>query len=263
MLRRARARMRGPSSAASAVSPPHPRPDSKFSRDFDAVFGSEGIEITKTPVRAPKANAFAERFVRTARAECLDWLLIVNCRHLERVLRIFVGHDNSHRPHRSLNLGPPEPSARRLRALPPTNRRHRAPRPARRPHPRIQPRRMKPNLRTLQPETPVGSRLVERLPCPLDHDQHSSARKRARDTVDDLCGIEHVMKRRRRDNGVDVVEELSPLELDARDRFGSSGPRRTCPAQTDLDQSSPSPPAISSFRTSVGPPPIPRMRASR
>jgi transposase InsO family protein len=71
--------------------------DSKFTRDFDAVFASEGIEIIKTPVRAPKANAFAERFVRTARAECLDWLLIVNRRHLERVLRIFVGHYNSHR----------------------------------------------------------------------------------------------------------------------------------------------------------------------
>jgi putative transposase len=69
-------------------------------------------------VRAPKANAFAERFVRTARAECLDWLLIVNRRHLESVLRIFVGHYNSHRPRRSLNLEPPEPSAQRLRALP-------------------------------------------------------------------------------------------------------------------------------------------------
>ena len=92
--------------------------DNKFTRDFDAVFASEGIETIKTPVRAPKANAIAERFVRTARAECLGWLLIVNRRHLERVLRIFVGHYNSHRPHRSLNLGPPEPSARRLRALP-------------------------------------------------------------------------------------------------------------------------------------------------
>jgi putative transposase len=92
--------------------------DGEYSGAFDEVFRSEGIRIVKTPVRAPKANAIAERFVRTARAECLDWLLIVNRRHLERVLRIFVGHYNSHRPHRSVNLGPPEPSARRLRALP-------------------------------------------------------------------------------------------------------------------------------------------------
>jgi putative transposase len=92
--------------------------DSKFTRDFDAVFASEGIKIVKTPVQAPKANAFAERFVRTTRAECLDWLLIINRRHLERVLRIFVGHYNSHRPHRSLDLRPPEPPARKLRALP-------------------------------------------------------------------------------------------------------------------------------------------------
>ena len=48
-------------------------------------------------MRAPKGNAIAERFVRTARAECLDWLLIANRRHLERVLRIFAGHYNSHR----------------------------------------------------------------------------------------------------------------------------------------------------------------------
>jgi len=86
--------------------------DSKFTRDFDAVFASEGIEIIKTPVRAPKANAIAERFVRTARAECL-----MNRRHLERVLRVFADHDNSHRPHRSLTLKPPDPPARRLRAV--------------------------------------------------------------------------------------------------------------------------------------------------
>jgi transposase InsO family protein len=81
--------------------------DAKFARSFDAVFASAGIEIVKTPVRAPKANAIAERFVGTARRECLDWLLILNRRHLERVLRVFVDHYNTHRPHRSLNLTPP------------------------------------------------------------------------------------------------------------------------------------------------------------
>jgi hypothetical protein len=83
--------------------------DSKFTRDFDNVFQSELIEIVRTPIRAPKANAIAERFVRTVRAECLDWLLIVNRRHLERVLRVLVDHYNHHRPHRTLNLNPPEP----------------------------------------------------------------------------------------------------------------------------------------------------------
>src|SRR3954452_6855401 len=66
--------------------------DSKFTRDFDAVFASEGIQIIKTPVRAPKANATAERFIRTVRTECLDWLLVVNRRHLQRVLHVFGGH---------------------------------------------------------------------------------------------------------------------------------------------------------------------------
>jgi transposase InsO family protein len=84
--------------------------DRKFTRDFDTVFASEGIQIIQTPMRAPKANGIAERFVRTARAECLDWLLIVNRPHLERVLRVFVDHYNSHRPHRSLNLTPPHPT---------------------------------------------------------------------------------------------------------------------------------------------------------
>ena len=88
----------------------HPRSRRKFTRSFDDVFRSEGLEIIRTPVRAPKANAVAERFVGTVRAECLDWLLIINRRHLERVLRVFVDHYNSHRPHRrmsrsSWNLG--------------------------------------------------------------------------------------------------------------------------------------------------------------
>ena len=60
-------------------------------------------------MRAPKANGFAERFVGTVRRECLDWLLILNRRHLERVLRVFVDHYNAQRPHRALKLQPPEP----------------------------------------------------------------------------------------------------------------------------------------------------------
>ena len=83
--------------------------DSKYSGPFDAVFGSEQIRIVKTPVRSPKANAIAERFVRTIRAECLDWLLILNRRHLEHVLRVYVDHYNTQRPHRALKLQPPDP----------------------------------------------------------------------------------------------------------------------------------------------------------
>jgi putative transposase len=83
--------------------------DGKFTRTFDTVFNTEGIRVIRTPVRAPKANAFAERFVGTLRRECLDWLLIANRRHLEHVLTEFVGHYNTHRPHRGLELAPPEP----------------------------------------------------------------------------------------------------------------------------------------------------------
>jgi putative transposase len=64
----------------------------------------------KTPVRAPKANAIAERFVRTVRGECLDWLLILNRRHLECVLRVYVEHYNTQRPHRALDLQSPQPA---------------------------------------------------------------------------------------------------------------------------------------------------------
>jgi putative transposase len=90
--------------------------DSMYSGPFDGVFRSEGIRVVKTPVRAPKANAFAERFVRTVRAECLDWLLILNRRHLERVLRVYVDHYNRERPHRALDLRPPKPDEQRERA---------------------------------------------------------------------------------------------------------------------------------------------------
>jgi putative transposase len=84
--------------------------DSKFSCAFDEVFRSEGIKVIHTPIRAPQANAYAERFVRTVRAECLDWLLIIGRRHLETVLRIYTAHYNRERPHRGLALHPPEPT---------------------------------------------------------------------------------------------------------------------------------------------------------
>jgi hypothetical protein len=82
--------------------------DSKFGAAFDEVFRSEGIRVIRTPIRAPQANAYAERFVRTVRAECLDWLLILGRRHLEHVLHIYTTHYNSERPHRALTLVPPE-----------------------------------------------------------------------------------------------------------------------------------------------------------
>jgi putative transposase len=81
--------------------------DTKFTTAFDAVFQSEGIQTVQTPARAPKANAFAERLVGTIRRECLDRILIANQRHLARVLRTYLDHYNTHRPHRSLDQSPP------------------------------------------------------------------------------------------------------------------------------------------------------------
>jgi len=81
--------------------------DSKFTRDFDEVFRSEGIRVIKAPVQAPKARAHAERWVGTVRRECLDRLLILGRRHLERVVREYAQHHNEHRPHRSLEQRPP------------------------------------------------------------------------------------------------------------------------------------------------------------
>src|SRR2546426_579664 len=82
--------------------------DAKLTDAFDEVFRSEGVLIIRTPVKAPKANAFAERFVGTVRRECLDWVLIFGRRQLERTLRTYVEHYNGHRPHRGLGLVPPQ-----------------------------------------------------------------------------------------------------------------------------------------------------------
>jgi putative transposase len=81
--------------------------DTKFSHAFDEVFRTQGIRVIRTPVRAPNANAHAERWVRTLRADCLDRILILGPRHLEHVLRVYRRHYNQHRPHRTLDLLPP------------------------------------------------------------------------------------------------------------------------------------------------------------
>ena len=92
--------------------------DEEFSASFDEVFASEGLSVIRTPVRAPRANAFAERFVGTCRRECLDRLLIFHRRDLERVLQEFVEHYNRHRPHRSLGQRSPVPRASPARVPP-------------------------------------------------------------------------------------------------------------------------------------------------
>lgn len=83
--------------------------DTRFTRSFDAVFEAGGARVIATLIRAPNANAFAERWVGTARAECLDWTLIYGRRHLERVLWAYAEPFNGHRPHRGLELRAPIP----------------------------------------------------------------------------------------------------------------------------------------------------------
>jgi putative transposase len=93
--------------------------DTKFTASFDEVNRSEGIRVIKTPIRSPRANAYAERWVRTVKMECLDWLLIFGCRHLERILHEYARHYNGQRPHRGINLQVPVPGDG-VGATPPT-----------------------------------------------------------------------------------------------------------------------------------------------
>jgi putative transposase len=86
--------------------------DSKYTSMFDTIFTSEGIQIIKTPIRAPRANAIMERWIGSLRRELLDRMLILNARHLRRVLAEYEHHFTTHRPHRSLGQAAP------LRALP-------------------------------------------------------------------------------------------------------------------------------------------------
>jgi putative transposase len=88
--------------------------DTKFTAAVDAVVAAEGIEVLRTPVRAPRANAYAERWVGTVRREVLDRMLILGCQQLRSVLAEYADHYNVHRPHRALG--------RRHRSGPPNHR---------------------------------------------------------------------------------------------------------------------------------------------
>ncbi|HUK67901.1 MAG TPA: integrase core domain-containing protein [Streptosporangiaceae bacterium] len=82
--------------------------DTKFTAAFDEIFASEGVRIVKSPPLAPRANCYAERWVRTARAECTDRMLIYNQAHLRAALRVYEKHYNGHRPHQSRQQQPPD-----------------------------------------------------------------------------------------------------------------------------------------------------------
>jgi len=92
--------------------------DKRFGGMFDEVFRAEGVKIVRTSWRAPRANAYAERFVRTVRTECLDRIFVLSERHLQSVLETNANHYNQERPHRGLDLRLPEggPQVRHINA---------------------------------------------------------------------------------------------------------------------------------------------------
>ncbi len=99
--------------------------DKRFAALFHEVFKAEGVEVIRTPWRAPKANAYAARWIRIVRAECLDRVMVLGARHLEKLLSTYVKHYNEERPHRGLGLSPPggSPPLRVLRSEPNENKR--------------------------------------------------------------------------------------------------------------------------------------------
>ena len=115
--------------------------DAKFTASFDEVFASEGIKVITTPIRSARANAIAERWLRTVREECLDWTLVLGRHHLEAVLRDYVRHYNEHRPHRGLRLESAR-TAQRSDLCSRVAQRHRPSLRARWAHPRVPRRRV-------------------------------------------------------------------------------------------------------------------------
>ena len=83
----------------------------QFTASFDTILADAGIEVVKIPLRCPRANCFAERFVLTVRTELTDRMLIFGERHLRSVLTTYAAHYNTARPHRALQLRPPRPTS--------------------------------------------------------------------------------------------------------------------------------------------------------
>jgi len=92
--------------------------DSIYSSDLDSALKAMDLRVLKTPFRAPQANAFCERLIGTIRRECLDFLILLNERHLRGVLKEWVTHYNRGRPHSSLGPGIPDPGSRFQRVKP-------------------------------------------------------------------------------------------------------------------------------------------------
>ena len=180
--------------------------DGNFSFACDEVFRGEGIRVIRTPIRAPQANAFAERFVGTVRAECLDWLLIVGRRHLEHVLRIYVTPLQPRAAAcgaRARAAGSNQPT--RLTS----HNNDRTPRSTRRTHPQIPRCRRNPRLETL---TALGPRLLSENRRPA-----GSARRRVQ-----KVGARRSSGRKPRCALKDDPERLDALVVEPADRQPSA-----------------------------------------